>query len=155
MPIITTAEKLAETSLKPIFPITCAGREHLPPAGSPAVYIANHQSFLDIFSLFHLDRSFKFVSKTSNFLIPIIGWSMFLTGAPFYLVFLIFCFKFSSKKISNLPIPIIVNVPYRRASQCGPKFPSSFRCPRFEFVLKDILLLLHCRLILLCIVHHA
>ena len=34
----------------------------------------------DIFTLFHLNRSFKFVSKTSNFLIPIIGWSMFLTG---------------------------------------------------------------------------
>ena len=36
----------------------------------------------DIFTLFHLNRSFKFVSKTSNFLIPIIGWSMFLTGKP-------------------------------------------------------------------------
>ncbi len=34
----------------------------------------------DIFTLFHLNRPFKFVSKTSNFLIPIIGWSMFLTG---------------------------------------------------------------------------
>ena len=35
----------------------------------------------DIFSLFHLGRSFKFVSKTSIFFIPIVGWSMFLTGA--------------------------------------------------------------------------
>lgn len=35
----------------------------------------------DIFSLFHLSRSFKFVSKTSIFFIPIVGWSMFLTGA--------------------------------------------------------------------------
>ena len=34
----------------------------------------------DIYTLFHLDRDFKFISKTSNFLIPIIGWSMFLTG---------------------------------------------------------------------------
>jgi 1-acyl-sn-glycerol-3-phosphate acyltransferase len=34
----------------------------------------------DIYSLFHLNRPFKFISKTSNFLIPIIGWSMFLTG---------------------------------------------------------------------------
>lgn len=34
----------------------------------------------DIFTLFYLDRPFKFVSKTSNFLIPIVGWSMFLTG---------------------------------------------------------------------------
>ena len=34
----------------------------------------------DIFSLFHLDRSFKFISKTSNFYIPVVGWSMFMTG---------------------------------------------------------------------------
>ena len=34
----------------------------------------------DIYSLFHLNRPFKFISKTSNFLIPIIGWSMFMTG---------------------------------------------------------------------------
>ena len=36
----------------------------------------------DIYSLFHLQRPFKFISKTSNFMIPIVGWSMFLTGAP-------------------------------------------------------------------------
>jgi hypothetical protein len=34
----------------------------------------------DIYSLFHLQRPFKFISKTSNFMIPIVGWSMFLTG---------------------------------------------------------------------------
>lgn len=34
----------------------------------------------DIYSLFHLQRPFKFISKTSNFVIPIVGWSMFLTG---------------------------------------------------------------------------
>lgn len=44
------------------------------------MYVANHQSFMDIYSLFHLQRPFKFISKTSNFLIPIVGWSMFLTG---------------------------------------------------------------------------
>ncbi|KAL2634409.1 hypothetical protein R1flu_005888 [Riccia fluitans] len=37
-------------------------------------------SFLDIYTLFLLGRPFKFISKTSNFLIPIIGWSMYLTG---------------------------------------------------------------------------
>jgi 1-acyl-sn-glycerol-3-phosphate acyltransferase len=40
----------------------------------------HHQSFLDIFSLFRLFRPFKFVSKTSVFMFPIVGWSMFLTG---------------------------------------------------------------------------
>lgn len=44
------------------------------------VFVANHQSFMDIYSLFYLGRPFKFISKTSNFLIPIVGWSMFLTG---------------------------------------------------------------------------
>lgn len=53
---------------------------NIPPVEQPAVYVANHLSFLDIFSLFHLARPFKFISKTSNFFIPIIGWSMFLTG---------------------------------------------------------------------------
>jgi 1-acyl-sn-glycerol-3-phosphate acyltransferase len=97
------------------------GAENLPKDTEPAVYVANHQSYLDIYSLFHLRRPFKvraccacracvlvaracatvlqcahpsaltparlhplahpqFISKTSNFLIPIIGWSMYLTG---------------------------------------------------------------------------
>ncbi len=30
--------------------------------------------------MYHLHRSLKYISKLSNFLIPIIGWSMFLTG---------------------------------------------------------------------------
>lgn len=56
------------------------GLENLPAPNEPAVYVANHQSFLDIYTLFLLGRPFKFISKTSNFLIPIIGWAMYLTG---------------------------------------------------------------------------
>ncbi|KAG2423964.1 hypothetical protein HXX76_014903 [Chlamydomonas incerta] len=67
-------------STAPFYRVTIIGRENLPPPDKPVVYVANHQSFLDIYSLFHLQRPFKFISKTSNFLIPIIGWSMFLTG---------------------------------------------------------------------------
>jgi 1-acyl-sn-glycerol-3-phosphate acyltransferase len=67
-------------STTPFFRVVVEGRENLPANSSPAVYVANHASFMDIFALFHLMRSFKFVSKTSNFLIPIVGWSMFLTG---------------------------------------------------------------------------
>lgn len=91
------------------YPVQIEGLENLPPINQPAVYVSNHQSFLvrcfmisrggtmtrqslgfpgsttrvclqDIYTLFHLHRDFKFISKTSNFLIPIIGWSMFLTG---------------------------------------------------------------------------
>lgn len=67
-------------STSPFVKITVEGRENLPKQDKPAVYVANHASFMDIFSLFHLKRPFKFISKTSNFIIPIIGWSMFLTG---------------------------------------------------------------------------
>ncbi|GJM91108.1 hypothetical protein PR202_ga07452 [Eleusine coracana subsp. coracana] len=56
------------------------GMENLPPNSSPAVYVANHQSFLDIYTLLTLGRCFKFISKTSIFMFPIIGWAMYLLG---------------------------------------------------------------------------
>lgn len=62
------------------YPVKIRGQENLPSHDQAAVYVSNHLSFLDIYTLFHLHRDFKFISKTSNFLIPIIGWSMFLTG---------------------------------------------------------------------------
>ena len=70
----------AEAAGFPFYGVEVEGLENLPPAEEAAVYVANHASFLDIFALFHLGRPFKFVSKTSNFLIPIIGWAMYLTG---------------------------------------------------------------------------
>ena len=62
------------------YPVKITGLDNLPPPNQPAVFVSNHLSFLDIYTLFHLNRDFKFISKTSNFLIPMIGWSMFLTG---------------------------------------------------------------------------
>ncbi|KAK9818704.1 hypothetical protein WJX74_010425 [Apatococcus lobatus] len=70
----------AKVSTSLFFPVKVDGREHLPRPDEPAVYVANHQSFMDIYSLFHLNRAFKFISKTSIFFFPIVGWSMFLTG---------------------------------------------------------------------------
>lgn len=70
----------AKVSTRIFYRVTVVGRDNLPPPDAPAVYVANHQSFLDIYTLFWLDAPFKFISKTSNFLIPVIGWSMFLTG---------------------------------------------------------------------------
>ena len=70
----------AIASMAPFYRVRSYGLENLPPADEACVYVANHQSFLDIFSLFSLRRPFKFVSKTSIFMIPIVGWSMFLTG---------------------------------------------------------------------------
>lgn len=70
----------AKLTSVPYYHVQVEGFGNLPPTNQPAVYVANHQSFLDVFTLLHLHRDFKFISKTSNFFIPIVGWSMFLTG---------------------------------------------------------------------------
>lgn len=70
----------ATISTSLFFPVEVIGKENIPPVTTPAVYVANHASYLDIYSLFHLRRPFKFISKVSNFIIPIIGWSMYMTG---------------------------------------------------------------------------
>merc|ERR1712196_735729 len=40
----------------PFFPITTQGTANLPPPGFPVVYVANHNSFIDIFALSWLQR---------------------------------------------------------------------------------------------------
>lgn len=75
-----TGKIWASLTLFPFCKVDIEGLENLPPINMPAVYVANHQSYLDIYVLMLLGRSFKFISKTSIFLIPVIGWSMFLTG---------------------------------------------------------------------------
>lgn len=70
----------AALTIYPFYKTEIEGLENLPGPDEPAVYVSNHQSFLDIYTLFLLERPFKFISKTSNFLIPIIGWAMYLTG---------------------------------------------------------------------------
>ncbi|KAG6421205.1 hypothetical protein SASPL_117755 [Salvia splendens] len=68
------------SSVSPFFKIEYEGLENLPRTDTPAMYGSNHQSFLDIRTLLTLGISFKFISKTSIFLYPIIGWAMFLLG---------------------------------------------------------------------------
>ncbi|KAL2464348.1 1-acyl-sn-glycerol-3-phosphate acyltransferase [Forsythia ovata] len=70
----------ASLTVAPFMKIEFEGLENLPPPNTPAVYVSNHQSFLDIYTLLTLGRSFKFISKTAIFLFPIIGWAMFLMG---------------------------------------------------------------------------
>ncbi|KAF3450181.1 hypothetical protein FNV43_RR06261 [Rhamnella rubrinervis] len=70
----------ATLTVSPFFNIKFVGLENLPPPDTPAVYVSNHQSFLDIYTLLTLGRTFKFISKTSIFLYPVIGWAMFLLG---------------------------------------------------------------------------
>ncbi|WP_224243048.1 lysophospholipid acyltransferase family protein [Hyalangium gracile] len=50
------------------------GRELLPKG--PAVFVANHQSAMDIVAAMGLFHPFKFVSKSSLFKVPMVGWLM-------------------------------------------------------------------------------
>lgn len=70
----------ASMTIAPFFRLKIQGSENLPPNNSPAVYVSNHQSFLDIYTLLTIGRNFKFVSKTAIFLYPIVGWAMYLLG---------------------------------------------------------------------------
>ena len=70
----------ASMTIALFYKLKIEGSENLPPKNSPAVYVSNHQSFLDIYTLLTLGRNFKFVSKTSIFLYPVVGWAMFLMG---------------------------------------------------------------------------
>jgi len=70
----------ATLTISMFYKLEVEGMENLPPNSSPAVYVANHQSFLDIYTLLTLGRCFKFISKTSIFMFPIIGWAMYLLG---------------------------------------------------------------------------
>ncbi|CAI9265402.1 unnamed protein product [Lactuca saligna] len=70
----------ASMTITPFFRLKIQGSENLPPQNSPAIYVSNHQSFLDIYTLLTLGRNFKFVSKTAIFLFPVVGWAMFLMG---------------------------------------------------------------------------
>ncbi|CAH9129280.1 unnamed protein product [Cuscuta epithymum] len=70
----------AKLTVSPFYKIEINGLENLPPNYAPAVFVSNHQSFLDIYTLLTLGRSFKFISKTAIFLFPIIGWAMYLMG---------------------------------------------------------------------------
>ncbi|XP_050214829.1 1-acyl-sn-glycerol-3-phosphate acyltransferase BAT2, chloroplastic isoform X2 [Mercurialis annua] len=74
------AKLWATITVAPFCKIEFEGLENLPSPDAPAVYVSNHQSFLDIYALLTLGRSFKFISKTGIFLFPIIGWAMLMMG---------------------------------------------------------------------------
>jgi 1-acyl-sn-glycerol-3-phosphate acyltransferase len=59
--------------------IQVEGREKIAPH-TPYVLVANHQSAADIMALSALAVPFKWISKKKNFLIPCIGWNMYLNG---------------------------------------------------------------------------
>jgi len=67
------------TWLNPAWPVTIEGREKIH-RGRTYVMVANHLSLLDILVLFRLFVPFKWVSKTENFRVPVIGWNMRMNG---------------------------------------------------------------------------
>jgi 1-acyl-sn-glycerol-3-phosphate acyltransferase len=63
----------------PGYKIEVEGREKITPHTS-FILVANHQSAADILALSALAVPFKWISKTSNFHIPFVGWNMYLNG---------------------------------------------------------------------------
>jgi 1-acyl-sn-glycerol-3-phosphate acyltransferase len=68
----------------PFFRPIVVGRENLPPTDKPVIYVANHQSFMDIYTLCWLDIPIKFIAKSTIFYIPVAGWVMGLIGHVAY-----------------------------------------------------------------------
>lgn len=57
--------------------VVVTGREKILP-GHAHVIVANHTSVADIVLCYALFRQFKWVSKSSVFLLPFVGWNMYL-----------------------------------------------------------------------------
>mmetsp|Transcript_18188 Transcript_18188/g.29558 ORF Transcript_18188/g.29558 Transcript_18188/m.29558 type:complete len:377 (+) Transcript_18188:872-2002(+) len=49
-------------------------------SGQPVVFISNHESWADIYSLLWLPYPIRFLSKEQIFYIPVVGWSMGVIG---------------------------------------------------------------------------
>ena len=60
----------------PYWSASFSGREHI--TNEAAMIVSNHQSLGDILLLYGLNRHFKWVSKSSIFKLPFIGWNMVL-----------------------------------------------------------------------------
>jgi 1-acyl-sn-glycerol-3-phosphate acyltransferase len=50
------------------------------PKDKAYVFIANHQSLLDIIVVLHMPNAFKFIAKKELFWIPFLGWSLWCAG---------------------------------------------------------------------------
>jgi 1-acyl-sn-glycerol-3-phosphate acyltransferase len=59
--------------------ISRTGFQHVRGQG-PFVICANHESVVDILALFQLPANFKWISKDTNFRVPVMGWWMHAAG---------------------------------------------------------------------------
>jgi len=56
--------------------IKIQGREKID-RKTPTLFVSNHLSSFDVYLLFLLATPFSWVSKTSNYYVPVIGWNMY------------------------------------------------------------------------------
>lgn len=92
--------------VSPGWKITIEGQEKYDPS-KPTIFIANHESFLDIPLLFQLPWKMKWVVKHSMTFIPVMGWMVKLTGQ----LTINRGSKGALKKLSNLVNPLKDLVP--------------------------------------------
>ena len=59
----------------PAWRVQIKGRKKID-SRQPTIFVANHLSLLDVILIFRLFTHFKWVSKTENFKVPLIGWNM-------------------------------------------------------------------------------
>ena len=55
------------------------GREKIPQEG-PVIFMANHQSYVDVPAIYFLRRQFKWMADAHLFRIPFFGWAMRMAG---------------------------------------------------------------------------
>jgi 1-acyl-sn-glycerol-3-phosphate acyltransferase len=90
----------------PKWKINIEGTEKFDPE-VPTVFVANHQSFLDMALAYHLPWQMKWVSKRSLALIPVMGWLVWLTGH----LTINRNSKSALKRLDNLVQPLKDNIP--------------------------------------------
>ncbi len=92
--------------LSPFWKIEIIGDEKYNPS-EPTIFIANHESFIDIPLLYELPWKMKWVVKHSMTYIPVMGWLVKLTGQ----LTINRSSKSALKKLSNLVQPLQDLVP--------------------------------------------
>lgn len=59
--------------------VEVVGKENIP-AGRPVVFMANHQSYVDVPTLFFIPAQFKWMADEGLFRIPVFGWALRMAG---------------------------------------------------------------------------
>lgn len=63
----------------PFAGVNVVGREKIDPT-RPCIYVANHQSMVDVLAIFAARLPALWVSKVENFYAPFLGWNMYFNG---------------------------------------------------------------------------